>query len=198
MTRVLLIRHGAVEADGRCYGRRRDPALSPLGRGEASALRARLPERCRAVRSPARRAAQTAELLGLGDARVDDRLSERDFGEWEGRAWEDIWAETPASVATDPAAYATHVPPGGESLAQVTDRVLEALDALVGAGTGEPLVVITHGGPVRVAVAHALGLDAPAMLRLRPSTGSLTSLTRWPDDSWTMDRMGAREERTWD
>src|ERR671910_890596 len=88
-TRVLLVRHGQSEwnAAGRWQGQA-DPSLSDLGR-----LQAR--EAARAVgavdaiwSSDLQRAAETAiiigDQIGVGPVVVDDRLRERDAGEWTG------------------------------------------------------------------------------------------------------------------
>lgn len=160
MTRLLLIRHAEPEEDarGRCYGRL-DVGLSPAGLVNAE----RLAESLRDVElekvyvSPRRRAVQTAAMLG-GTPGVDDRLRELDFGELEGRTYDEIereqpaffrrWMETPTLVRF----------PGGESYGELRERVAAAVDDVVAAHAARTVGFVSHGGVIRAALAVALGL----------------------------------------
>jgi broad specificity phosphatase PhoE len=199
VTRLVLVRHGAVAAHGRCYGRRLDPELSEQGVAEVTALRGRLAARTDGrprlvVRSPARRADATAALLGHdGTATVDPAWAERDLGAWEGRPWTELWDEVPPEVTTDPATFAAFTPPDGEPRSQLQARVAAALerlaaDHLTDDPTAHPPVwVVTHAGPIVACLAHVLDLDEVVALRLRVATATATHLTRWPDGSWTVE-----------
>jgi alpha-ribazole phosphatase len=160
MTRVLLIRHAEPDEDarGRCYGRL-DVGLSPTGLASAE----RLAESLRAVEldavyvSPRLRAVQTAAALG-GSRTIDDRLRELDFGRFEGRTYDEIereqpeffrsWMETPTLVQF----------PGGESYAELRQRVAAAVDEIVAANDRRTVALVSHGGVIRAALAVALGL----------------------------------------
>ena len=160
MTRLLLIRHAEPDEDarGRCYGRL-DVGLSPTGIASAE----RLAESLRPVQldavyvSPRLRAVQTATALG-GNRTVDDRLRELDFGQFEGRTYDEIereqpeffrsWMETPTLVRF----------PGGESYAELRERVAAAVDEIVAANDGRTVALVSHGGVIRAALAVALGL----------------------------------------
>ncbi|MGO4382952.1 histidine phosphatase family protein [Specibacter sp. RAF43] len=104
-------------------------------------------------------AAALAALTGCGVTR-DARLRETFGGEWEGLTFEQIEARYPADLkrwqADDPLVRAGG---GGETRVEVADRmvaaILEAVDAVPAGGT---LVVATHGGATRVALAKMLGL----------------------------------------
>jgi alpha-ribazole phosphatase len=185
--RLVLLRHGATDAGGVCVGRL-DPGLSPQGDAEARAAVARLDLRPdRVVSSPLRRARLTAEAWGL-PVEEDERLRERDFGAWEGRPWSELWTEVDDAVRTDPVAYAAFTPPGGEPAAAVAARVGAAVDAL----TGEPgrvVLAVTHAGPLRLAIAHALGLDARQTFALGAAHGRAAVLARW-GAAWVLERLG--------
>ncbi|MDX6422638.1 MAG: hypothetical protein QOI67_109 [Gaiellaceae bacterium] len=160
MTRLLLIRHAEPDEDarGRCYGRL-DVGLSATGLASAE----RLAESLRPVEldavyvSPRLRAVQTAAALG-GSRTVDDRLRELDFGHLEGRTYDEIereqpeffrsWMETPTLVRF----------PGGESYAELRERVSAAVDEIVAASNDRTVVIVSHGGVIRAALAVALGL----------------------------------------
>jgi broad specificity phosphatase PhoE len=159
-TRLLLIRHAEPEDDarGRCYGRL-DIGLSPTGLAGAKRLAESLRdvELERVYASPRRRAVQTAAALG-GTPVVDDRLRELDFGELEGRTYDEIereqptlfrqWMETPTLVQF----------PDGESYAELRKRVAAAVDDVVAAHPGRIVALVSHGGVVRAALAVVLGL----------------------------------------
>ncbi|HEX5564222.1 MAG TPA: histidine phosphatase family protein [Sporosarcina sp.] len=92
------------------------------------------------------RARQTAaNLMPDADYVADARLRECHFGGFEGKTYADLemnkdyrsWIDDPYSFA----------PPGGESLVDVEKRVMEALVSLP-----DGAVVITHGGPIRIAL----------------------------------------------
>jgi len=203
--RLLLVRHGTTTAT-RAAAFPTDEPLDDRGRSEARALRPHLPGRVVVVRSPARRAAETAVELGHPDADVVDALREASFGAWAGRDPATVHAEDPAAMAawmTDPA----FAPPGGgESLTALTARVGGWLDGLVqraagrgggptdtgpgrggpGAAVGgpgastrdraRPIVAVTHGGVVRAAIVAALGVDPGLAWRIDASPGSITEL----------------------
>lgn len=106
----------------------------------------------RAWTSPALRARQTADALGL-KAIVTPALKEQDFGAWAGRTFDDIQNTQPDAARAwlvDPDA----IPPNGESFHDVATRVASLFDGLV----AEPghTIAITHPAVVRAAILHVL------------------------------------------
>ncbi len=194
MMRILLLRHGAVAADGLAYGRRVDPPLSGEGRDEASRLGDRLhlgepTGPIHVVRSPTRRTEETAEVAGLPVDAIDDGWIERDLGDWEGRPWEELWAEAPDAIQTDPEAFAAFTPPGGEPFTQLRERIVDALTRLVHVHDGQgTAVVVCHGGPITHAIGHVLELSPAVALRLRVGTATVTELRAWGEGRFTLDR----------
>src|SRR5262249_50732887 len=114
------------------------------------------------VASPLQRARQTAEImraaLGLAqdDYRVDPRLREIGFGEWEGLTFREVRSRDPQALAARERDKWAFVPPGGESYAQVALRMREWYDALPG-----DTVVVAHGGTAR-ALIGVLGITPRA------------------------------------
>ena len=154
---LILLRHGPPEGGaGLCYGRS-DLAPGPGTAALAARLSRELPPLGRILTSPLARAARLAE--GIGAARglvpgIDPRLSEIDFGAWEGRRWDDI----PRAEIDAWAADLLHARPhGGESVAMLAARVGAALAA---PGTGPTVLAVTHAGPIRAALAEAGQRDA--------------------------------------
>lgn len=195
--RLQLLRHGTTAAV-RSAAFPLDEGLDDRGRAEARALRPHLLRDAVVLRSPARRAAETAAALGHPEAGVDDGLREAAFGHWAGRSLADVHAETPEPVVawmTDP----SFTPPGGESLEALTARVGEWMAAH--AADEQALVAVTHGGVVRAAIAVALGAPASAAWRIDVAPGSLTELHahdgRWRlvHSNWTPSRDEVRAAR---
>ena len=185
---LVLLRHGEAATGGRCAGQRLDPPLTRQGRSEAVSARHRLARGFDAVvSSPAARARQTARPWTARPS-VEPGLAERDFGAWEGRRWEELWAGVPGEVLTDPAAYAAFTPPGAETLAAVEGRAWAAAERL--AVPGRRVLAVTHAGPLRLVTARALGLPSAQAFALAAGHGRAVVLRRH-GEAWTLEALGA-------
>jgi broad specificity phosphatase PhoE len=162
---ILLVRHAATRWSGRRYCGRTDLPLSAAGLAAARRLALELasavPPGSLVVSSPLRRARQTAELLvdrlASASLRLDERWSETDFGVAEGLTWDELRAFAP-QVAMRLLAGEVGVDwPGGERAGALAARVRAAFDDVVASGT--PTIVVSHGGPLRIAIALAGGGD---------------------------------------
>jgi broad specificity phosphatase PhoE len=170
---ILLARHGETDDNVpplRFQGRR-DTPLNDTGRKQAVELAERLrgeEEIASLWSSDLSRARETAEIagraLGLEAPRLDERLSEGRRGDWEGRLMEDVGREEPAAYARWRAADPTFRFPGGETLVDLQDRVLAALDDIRGHGP-LPALVVCHGGPIRAVLCHIRGTGLGAFHR---------------------------------
>jgi broad specificity phosphatase PhoE len=181
--RWLLVRHGrAATATPGAYAGWSDVPLDedarPGLRRLASAL-AREPI-ARAYTSDLRRASDSLALLLAGRAPappvlVDPDLRELHFGDWEGLTYDAIAARPygPAVLAGERAA------PGGEGLADLAtrvDRFTERLRRETPDGTDGVVLIVSHGGPLRVLLCRLLGLPPAAHWRFRLDHGSLTEV----------------------
>jgi broad specificity phosphatase PhoE len=160
MARILLVRHGQSvwNADGRWQGQA-DPPLSELGEEQAVSAARAIGMVDAIYASDLERARHTAELVAeqLGsDVVVAPNLRERSAGEWEGRTRAEIDEGWPGYLETG------RRPVGYEADDSVLERVLTALEAIARAHDGDVLVV-THGGVVRVVERH-LGGDAEGLI----------------------------------
>jgi alpha-ribazole phosphatase len=182
---VILLRHGTADGGGRCYGQRLDPPLTPGGLRQAHAAAGRIGAVDHLVTSPALRARTTTAAF-TADATVDGRWAERDFGDWEGRPWDRLWPTVPDEVRTDPVAYAAFTPPGGEPADAVRARVVAAVAALPATGT---TLVVTHAGPIRLALADTLGIPVAATFAIAVAPGRALLLARI-GDHWMLERTG--------
>ncbi len=168
--RLALVRHPETDIPpGVCYGRL-DAGLSPAGWAAIPGMLAGLADlRPAAVRSsPARRCRAVADAWGPG-VTLDERLLELDFGDWEGKRWDSIPRAALDRWAADPAGEA---PPRGETGAALLARVRACLADLP---LDEDCILITHGGPLKLLTALALGHPAD-LLAPAPPLGSVKIL----------------------
>jgi alpha-ribazole phosphatase len=169
--RLVLVRHGEPDEriHGRCYGRL-DVGLSQCGREQMQRVKCRLRDAPVAAlyTSPRRRALESARVLAAQrwPVRVDDRLREIDFGKFEGLPYDEIAARFPQQYE-DWMHGPTEVSfPGGESFAAMETRVRQALAQLREEHPGQLVVVVSHGGVNRIALAAALELESHRIFRL--------------------------------
>jgi broad specificity phosphatase PhoE len=167
----LLVRHGESEwnAAGRLQGQA-DPPLSALGRHQAAHMAARLVDEPidAIVASDLLRAFDTAAALaaaiGLPVLARED-LREVDLGSWTGASRDQI-------EAGDPDAWrrwrveGIEGWQGGERYADAIGRVAAAVHSIAAEWEGRTVVAVTHGGCIRLATCHLLGLPAGQLGRI--------------------------------
>ncbi len=176
---LILLRHGETEWSlaGKHTGRT-DIPLTPRGEAAAAALAPLLARRdiVAAFTGPAQRAARTAALAGLADAKPDPDLWEWDYGGYEGMT-------TPQIQETRPGWYLWRdgVIPGdaehpGETVAEVgnrVDRVLARVAPLLADGD---VALVAHGHVLRVLTARYLRLEPSGGRMFRLDTGTVSTL----------------------
>lgn len=173
---IHVVRHGrtAANAGGLLLGRA-DPPLDPDGVEQARAAAAVLPGDAVVVSSPLQRCSATAAALGA-DYLVDDRFLELDYGDWDLTPLSDVPAELWTSWRADP-----HFrPAGGETLAELADRVAAGLEHWVAEADGRDLVVVTHVSPIKAALAWTLGVGVEISWRAFVAPASITRIALSP------------------
>jgi broad specificity phosphatase PhoE len=198
---LLLVRHGVTtwNREGRFQGHL-DPPLDPVGELEARLLADRLvaeePDPMRIVTSPLQRAAATAALLADALQRAgrapqlttDDRLLEIGQGEWEGRTHAELVVSDPVRYAAWRSDRGATQPPGAETIQAARLRVAAALDELTDDKDTRPVCLVSHGGMLRLAGGHLLGLSLPHAWALDVDNASLSRLAREVDaDGWRVE-----------
>jgi len=188
LKRLILVRHGETEwnRQHRYQGQAGLP-LNEVGLQQAGLLAARLESEDVDViyASDLDRAVQTAQVIagrhGL-PVRVDQRLREMSFGDWEGLSYAEIRAGWPDGLNAWVNDSLSAAPPGGETLAEVAARMQSFLDDVIVRG-GRAILVVSHGGPLRVLLCLALGLDVQAHWRFRIDTASVSELQVYTEDA---------------
>ncbi len=172
MATVLLARHGETDWNAaRRWQGHTDRPLTDRGRAQAAALAERLDDtelEC-VYSSDLTRARETAaavaERQGV-DLRTLPELREVDVGSWAGLTKSEAEARFPEAFARWKAGYVGW--DDGETYEAMAERVTRAALAIAAAHPDEPVLVVSHGGPIRALHAAALGLDVHAYRRLRP------------------------------
>ncbi len=190
--RLVLVRHGESvwNSEGRSQGHG-GTGLSERGHAQAQAtavfLARAYPDTVLLVRSDLQRVVETAapaEIeLGI-DVHVDARLREIDVGTWSGLTYHEIAEKDPEGYLAWIRRGDTDVRRGGgETYAELRERVWPALrDALaLKSEQRGTVLVFTHGGPIRVATAAALGLPTSAEARLAGVDNCSLTLLEWQD-----------------
>jgi broad specificity phosphatase PhoE len=186
--RLFLIRHALVEPSARAtfYGDS-DVALCALALAADAAcyrwLARRLPAPALWLTTPLQRTRHTASAIFAagypGTApEVEPALAEQHLGAWQGTTHEALTER----LSHPPHPFWPHGaeerPPGGESISDVIARVGPAIERLADRVPDGDAVVVAHGGTIRAAIAHAMGLSADQALRFSVKNLSLTRLER--------------------
>ena len=103
-------------------------------------------------------------------------LAEQHLGEWQGLERRAFYAERRIGTHTLWFAAAEERPPGGESFADLVERVSPAIQRLNEEHRGRDIVAVTHGGTIRAALALALGIRCRRRWPSRVENCSLTRL----------------------
>lgn len=176
---IDLVRHGEPETQGRLIGRS-DPPLTDAGWAQFNRQTRGLTVD-RVVTSPRQRARLPAEALagarGL-PLRIDEDWAEIDFGDWEGSVLAELSADQPTAVvlaafysSADAAAA-----PDGESWRSLEGRVGRAIDRLLDDDAGARVLVSTHGGPMRAALAVICAIPFANLWAFRIDYGTRITL----------------------
>jgi len=167
-----LVRHADTGRRGHMDGRS-DPPLLACATDDPCRRHGGTAWSC-VVSSPLRRAHDTALALAapLGlPVRREMRWAELDFGDWDGQRVAELPADAVAAFHADPHRFP---PPGGESWAAFEQRVGDALHVLVedARDDARPALVVSHGGPMRMALSQVCGLPLASLWALRIDYGT--------------------------
>jgi len=193
MTKLLIIRHGqsCANLDGVFVGHTNSP-LSDLGRRQAEATAQYIADTYHvdaAYASDLDRAFYTgkaaADKLGLPTI-PDPQLREIFAGDWENMKFDDL------SGSGDPAyqLWLTNIGlsgcPGGESVAQLQERIVAAMRRIAEANEGKTLVIGTHATPLRVFMTHCLGLPLEEMKNVPWVSNASVTEVNYDDGKFTI------------
>ena len=181
--KLTLVRHTSLDiAPSICYGQS-DVAVSANFENERMALQKKLAafEFDAIYASPLKRCHQLAQALCADELfghasesiKLDARLKELHFGDWEMSPWDaiprekfDIWADD----------YANLAPPNGETFSELHARAKSFVEDVSSHSQGKSILVVTHGGFIRALIAEVLQMPLKRLFRLTIDHASVTQL----------------------
>ncbi|MDA0996961.1 MAG: histidine phosphatase family protein [Proteobacteria bacterium] len=184
-TRWWLVRHAPViGVEGKIYGAD-DVPCDTSDEASFKSLAARLPANALWLTSHLSRAKLTAEAIraaGLDypTPEVIADLGEQNFGHWQGRTWDEMRDVDPTTYEAFWSDPVRNRPPGGESFADQVTRVGRVIDTYTQRHSGRDIVAVSHGGTVRAALSHVLGLVPEAGMAISVQTLSITRIEHVP------------------
>ncbi len=183
---LYLIRHGTTyDNEKKCFSGWKNEGLSAYGIQQAEQLAAFFRHRIRKpfglYCSDLKRTTHTAEIIGSGhrvEPEASPLLRELNFGKWEGLTWEQISTSYPEELQywlKDPFG---HSPPEGESLEEMGMRVELFLNKrLKPALLEKDVLLVTHGGTIRLFLLQLLSLRGQGFWDLNINTASISLLS---------------------
>jgi len=166
---LCVVRHTKLRVEsGLCYGRL-DLELEEGFCQQAERISQSLPlpfdlTYC----SPLKRCTQLADYLGLSYQR-DPRIREIDFGQWEGKRWDQIGKAAIDAWHADLCSYRF---PGGESFGDLCDRVDDFLTSL----PNKNILLITHAGVIKALHHLVEGVSIEAAAEFSVDYGEMLQL----------------------
>ncbi len=193
-TEIILIRHGETEwnSQKRMQGHS-NSNLSEVGRGQIQALGELMKNVSfdHIYSSDSLRARQTAEAITQYSGHTlqfDQRIREKNLGVFEGLTSTEAKERHPEVYRLFKTAGANYVIDEGESTQQLLERALEFSEEIRLRHPQERVVMVTHGGVVRVLMKHALGLSIDAPTRFIIKNTGIFGLI-W-NENWLVTQMG--------
>ena len=198
MLKIYLVRHGETfyNADGNKYCGKTDVELTTKGREQAKALGSLLKDLSfeAVYSSPLQRARITAETaVPKAEIQIDQRLTELDFGRWEGKTRKEFIAEDPESWDRwneDP----ERNPAGGsgESAGELLQRLDDFMNEIIQRHDHGNILLVAHNGVNRFLMAKLLGMPLKNYRKLVQENSSLTILGYDKQEGYSLLKLNCR------
>lgn len=196
-TRLLLVRHGQSEAnEAGIYAGHTNSELTDVGKQQAI-LTADYIAKTFSVdavyASDLKRAYHTGEVIAAStgaELYPTKNLREIFAGKWEGVSFDVLCREYQEDYERWMNDIGNSRCSGGESVAELKDRILDALTEIAKTNIGKTIVIATHATPIRAMQCHWNNLPLDAMKDIPwVSNASVTEVT-YEDGVWTLVKIG--------
>lgn len=161
---LYLLRHGEIATPGILTGKT-DVSLSKHGAQQVLQAINGISGVNRCISSPLKRCKDSAYCYTQQQDLplvVDDNLQEMNFGDWDGKSYQDLWDMTESSASCtigdfwqDP--WKNHAP-NGETIQEFTERVDRWWQAFCNDDAMQNTLVFTHAGVIKHIIARVLQL----------------------------------------
>jgi len=195
-TKLSILRHGEVQGGPVFRGSQDDP-LTELGWQQ---MQERLSsDNCDCdivLSSPLIRCANFAKQYCTSNnlsLHTIPEFKEIDFGDWEGKSYQQINQSTPQSLEQFYVDPTNNPPPNGEALNSFQKRVVDAVTMAVINNCGKNILLISHGGVQKIIIAHALKMPLEALHNIETPYACLTKLSIYQSAgnlSWILNQHG--------
>ncbi len=191
-TTIDLLRHGECEG-GRIFRGATDVPLLPGGF-------AKMRQACNfadekwdhVISSPLNRCRQFAKSLANQDdltLSIEDDIREMSFGDWDGREIESVWQDSEAKMEAWSHDPSMNTPPNGEPIGDVLARVIQFYSELLRNHKSKHILVVTHGGIIRVMLAHILNMPMSCVNRFDVPYASLSRFAVYHSESGDITKL---------
>ena len=166
MGKIFIVRHGQTSGNrARKYFGITDIELNEEGIIQAGLISKRLEREniCRIYSSNLKRAFKTAEIIAKPHKiNVESKkdLMEINFGDWEGLSFQEIQKSYPHEFSKWQNNIMDFTIPHGESVLELKKRVEPAFSEILNSAVENNVVIVTHGGPIRVILSSILSPNA--------------------------------------
>ena len=188
MTKLILVRHCQAEGNlKRFFQGRIDSDITSKGREQiakvAEVLSAEpIDELYCSSYQRARKTADGINLYHMLDIHIDDELAEIDAGDWEGKYLTDIEQIYPEQYSNWNNAPAVFAAPNGESMAQVYQRVSNALVRIISEIKGKTICIVSHGCAIKNMMCFAHGWDIDSIQQVPLGTNTAVNVVTFDDN----------------
>ena len=175
-TSYWFVRHGPTHAKGFCGHLDLPADLSDVA--QIARLKAYLPLDSKILSSDLSRARETAKAIWKGQEWLPEApaFREMDFGDWDGRNFEDIEESDPALWHAFWGTPGKVAPPNGESFDQLTARIEAGISTLHQHGPHGHIIIVAHFAAILAALKHATGMPTASVFSFKINNFSVTRL----------------------
>lgn len=146
--------------------------------------------------SPSLRCAQFAQAFSAKHAlalQIEPRLQEMNFGDWIGKTSQELWETDPTAMQQLWSEPLSFIAPNGEPMRDFIQRVTAAWSDLTINYAGQRILLITHGGVIRVLLAQSLGIDYAQTLRFELGYGQAACFRVYADGTSSVYGLGLEQ-----
>jgi broad specificity phosphatase PhoE len=180
MTRIILVRHGETQTNtkGKIHKYSDTEELTPNGIKQiektSEAINKEQPNII--FCSQEKRARQSARIISskLNIPLIEvPCLEERNWGDYAGLSFQEIKQKAGMDSMSFDQRF-NFVPPNGESWKETEERLLKALNKIVSENKGKTIVLVTHGGPIRIYMPTLLNVSKEESYKYDPDNASIS------------------------